>query len=340
MKKSRLSLAVTALLCILVLMVCMGIGSVEIPVPDALRILFCRILGRKIPSSIPDQTVSILWSIRLPRALTAFLTGGALCLSGAIMQAVLQNPLASSYTLGVSSGASLGAAIVIVSEISIPVIGRFLLPASGFAFGLVTVLLVLAITSGFDQSMHSNTVILPGMVVSLFANALMTLVSSFAGSHSQQLILWQMGSFSGKRWYHVLILFPVTLFGLLELLNYAEDLDIMSFGDEQAGAMGVEVRRSKKILLLLASLLTGVSVCFSGTIGFVDLIVPHLVRRIYGSQNRRVVPMCFFIGGAFLAACDMVSRTLIAPREIPVGAVTAIIGAPFFIWLYLKKSKS
>lgn len=328
---------ITILVCLIILGICMGIGSVDIPLKDAMTILGGKILGTYIPDELA-ATTSILWTIRLPRAMTAFLVGGALALSGAIMQSVLQNPLASSYTLGVSSGASLGASIIIVTQFTIPALGSFLLPTFGFAFGFATVLLVIAIASRFDNTLHSNTVILIGMVVSLFTNAVMTLVSSFARAHSQQLLLWTMGSFSGKRWYHVQVLLPLCIFGMIVTLYHARSMDIMSFGDEQAYAMGVNVRTRKKILLLLASLLTGASVCFSGTIGFVDLIAPHAVRIVFGSSHKRVVPMSFFVGGAFMAFCDMVARTAVE-SELPVGAVTGVIGAPFFVWLYLRGSK-
>ncbi|SEP59056.1 MULTISPECIES: FecCD family ABC transporter permease [Butyrivibrio] len=328
---------ITILVCLIILGICMGIGSVDIPLKDAMTILGGKIFGTYIPDELA-ATTSILWTIRLPRAMTAFLVGGALALSGAIMQSVLQNPLASSYTLGVSSGASLGASIIIVTQFTIPALGSFLLPTFGFAFGFATVLLVIAIASRFDNTLHSNTVILIGMVVSLFTNAVMTLVSSFARAHSQQLLLWTMGSFSGKRWYHVQILLPLCIFGMIVTLYHARSMDIMSFGDEQAYAMGVNVRTRKKILLLLASLLTGASVCFSGTIGFVDLIAPHAVRIVFGSSHKRVVPMSFFVGGAFMAFCDMVARTAVE-SELPVGAVTGVIGAPFFVWLYLRGSK-
>ena len=325
---------ITIIICLMILAICMGIGSVDIPVSDALTIIRGKIFGSYIPDSL-TSTTSILWSIRLPRASTAFLVGGALALSGTIMQAVLQNPLASSYTLGVSSGASLGAALIIVTEFTLPILGNILLPVFGFIFGFGTVIIVLAISAKFDSTMHSNTVILIGMVISLFTNAVMTLVSSFARAHSQQLLLWQMGSFSGKRWYHVQVLLPICIFGLIVILYFGKSLDIMSFGDEQAYAMGVDVRRNKKILLLLSALLTGASVCFSGTIGFVDLIAPHAVRIIFGSSHKRVAPISFFVGGAFMALCDLIARTIVE-SELPVGAVTGIIGAPFFVWLYLR----
>jgi iron complex transport system permease protein len=224
---------ITILVCLIILGICMGIGSVDIPLKDAMTILGGKIFGTYIPDELA-ATTSILWTIRLPRAMTAFLVGGALALSGAIMQSVLQNPLASSYTLGVSSGASLGASIIIVTQFTIPALGSFLLPTFGFAFGFATVLLVIAIASRFDNTLHSNTVILIGMVVSLFTNAVMTLVSSFARAHSQQLLLWTMRSFSGKRWYHVQILLPLCIFGMIVTLYHARSMDIMSFGDEQA----------------------------------------------------------------------------------------------------------
>ena len=174
--------AVTITVCISVFLVllCISIGSVSISLRDMLSIFYGVVSGKGVPDSVPVQTVSIFWNIRMPRVLTAFLVGGALSVSGAIMQAVLQNPLASSYTLGVSSGASLGASIVIAFQLTIPFLGQFTLPAFGFIMGLGTVLIVLALSSAVDRSLHTQTVILIGMVISLFVNAMMTLVSTFA----------------------------------------------------------------------------------------------------------------------------------------------------------------
>ena len=256
------------------------------------------------------------------------------------MQTILQNPLASSYTLGVSSGASLGAAIVIASGISLPVLGTFLLPVTAFFMGFLVIAVVLVISSRISSSLQSHTVILMGMSVSLFVNALLTLLSSFAGNRLQQLILWQMGSFSGMRWYHVEILTPICLSGLLLLVLHSRELDILSFGDENALSLGVNVKRGKFFALVLGTLLTGAVVCFTGTIGFVDLVAPHAVRRVFGTENQKVLPLSFLFGGAFLALCDMLSRSLLAPREIPVGAVTALAGTPFFIWLYVQGGKN
>ncbi|MGI6107113.1 MAG: FecCD family ABC transporter permease [Lachnospiraceae bacterium] len=335
-RRSGAAVLATVLVSVFLVLLCIGIGSVPVSLTDMLSVFISRISGAALPASVSGQTESIFWNIRLPRVLTAFLAGGALSVSGAIIQAVLQNPLASSYTLGVSSGASLGAALVIAFDWTLPLFGNFTLPVMGFSLGLATVLSVLAIASAVDRSLHTQTVILIGMVVSLFVNAMMTLVSTFASSHAQQLLIWTMGSFNAKRWYHVKIMAPVCIAGTAAAAMFARPLDVMSFGDEQAYSIGVSVKRDKKLLLILAALMTGVSVCFTGTIGFIDLVTPHVVRKIFGASHKLVIPMSFVLGGAFMAVCDMISRTILSPREIPVGAVTALVGAPFFVALYLR----
>ena len=311
-----------------------GAGSVRIPPSDILSILKSALTKEALPSHIDPNMASVLVRIRIPRALCSFFVGGMLSVAGAVMQAVLQNPLASSYTLGVSSGASLGAALVVVSGLTLPVIGAFVLPVTGFVFGLATVLFVLAFASRLDRSLSGHTVILLGMVVSLFMNAMLTLVNSLNTEHLNRILMWQMGSFSGRRWYHVAVLFVCSLVVVPALYLFRRELDIVSFGDEQALAIGVDTARVKRKTLALASLLTGVSVCFTGTIGFVDLIIPHVVRRIYGPSHGKLLVLSFFYGGAFLAVADTVARTILSPREIPVGAVTALAGTPFFIYLY------
>lgn len=255
-------------------------------------------------------------------------------MSGACMQALLQNPLASSYTLGVSSGASLGAALVLILEISIPVLSGFILPFAGFVFGLATVVIALMLTSAIDRSVSNTTVVLIGMVLSLFVNGMMNLLSTLNADHSKQLVLWMMGSFSARGWKHCTILFPVCVIGFICLMLMSRKMDIMSFGDLQAQAMGVDAKKTKVVAILVCSLLTGVSVAFTGVIGFIDLAAPHVVRKIFGPSHKLVIPMSFIYGGAFMALCDLISRTLLSPREIPVGAVTALIGAPFFAYVF------
>jgi ABC-type Fe3+-siderophore transport system, permease component len=333
MKKYILSL----IICIIILIMCINIGSVYISLPDALFISMHKLFGRALPETIEPMTVSIFWSIRVPRALVAFFVGGALAVSGAVMQSLLQNPLASSYTMGVSSGSAIGAALIIVSGIQSFALRSILLPGAGFLFALLTVCFVLFFSSRIDRNIHSYTIILIGMVISLFVSAMLTLLAALFPDHSQQIYFWMMGSFSARNWTHVYIIIPISVIVTFIIMLFSRELDIMTFGDDQAMSMGVNTRRHKVLLIFLTTLLTGVSVAFTGTIGFIDLVAPHAVRRIFGARHKAVIPMSFLYGGAFMSVMDLIARTILSPREIPVGAVTALIGAPFFIILFFRK---
>ncbi|HJD32412.1 MAG TPA: iron ABC transporter permease [Candidatus Eisenbergiella stercorigallinarum] len=333
-KRRRLFLLL--LICLLTLAAGAGVGSVAISPTDILAILGNRLFSLPLPEDISPNQVSILWTLRLPRCLCAFLVGGALAASGTVMQSVLRNPLASSYTLGVSSGASLGAAIVIVTGLTLPFAGFLTLPLAGFVFGLGTVFAVIAFASRMDRGLQNQTIILTGMVFSLFVNALLTLLSVLEQNYMQQLLLWQMGSFSGRSWQEAGILFAVLLPGVLYLCLFSRQMDMMTFGEEAARTMGVDTKRVKLKLIVAASLLTGTAVCFTGTIGFIDLIAPHVARRVFGPAHRYALPVSVLFGGAFMVLSDLAARTVMSPTELPVGAVTALIGAPFFAWVYFK----
>lgn len=333
-KGTGLKIAISAILCFFILILAIRQGSVYISLKDLFGIISGHITGKGTPEGIEPMMDSIFWTIRMPRAIMAFLVGGALSVSGACMQALLQNPLASSYTLGVSSGASLGAAIVLILEISVPVLAGFMLPFAGFVFGLATVAVALLLASAIDRSVSNTTVVLIGMILSLFVNGIMNFLSTLYSDHSKQLYLWMMGSFSARGWKHCLILFPVCVVCFAILMLTSRKMDIMSFGDLQAQAMGVDAKKTKLVAIVICSLLTGISVAFTGVIGFVDLAAPHVVRKLFGPSHRIVLPMSFIYGGAFMALCDLISRTVLSPREIPVGAVTALIGAPFFAYVF------
>jgi len=316
-----------------------ALGSVGISPGDMLSVLGHKIFGSVLPEELSGVTVSILWNIRFPRAVMAFLVGAALAASGTVMQSVLRNPLASSYTLGVSSGASLLAAVVIVSGVTLPVIGQYTLPLFGFAGGLGTVFLAMALTVRFDRNLENQTIILVGMVLSLFVNAILTMVTAMADDRLSRLVFWQMGSFSGQSLENCGLVVSVLVVGLLVLTRYSREMDLMTFGEEQALSAGVDLRRVKFILIAISALLTGTAVSLAGVIGFVDLIAPHIVRKLFGSKHRIVVPMSALFGGAFMVLADLVSRTVLAPEELPVGAVTALIGAPFFAYIYFHRRK-
>ena len=337
--KLKFKIILSALLSIIVLMMGVGLGSVKVPPEHIINIISNKIFLAPLNPDMQSVSISIVWKLRLPRTLLAFLVGSAVAVSGTVMQSVLKNPLASSYTLGVSSGASLGAAIVIVTGFSIPFLGLFTLPVVGLTFGLLTVFMAVKFAAKMDKNLENNTIILVGMVFSLFVNAILTLIMSMARDHLAQLTFWQMGSFSLKEWSNVIILFPIVLIGVIIIQNFSKELDIMTFGEEQAFTMGVDVHKIKWILLGLSAALTGSAISFVGVIGFIDLIAPHIVRKIFGSNHKIVIPMSAIFGGSFMIICDLIARTIISPSELPVGAITALIGAPFFAYVYFARRK-
>ena len=331
--KILLAVAVT-----LLLLVCsVAVGSVNLSPVQVVEILMAKLTGDTV--SVDANLSAIVWGMRFPRAVLAFLAGAALSASGTVMQSILKNPLASSYTLGVSSGASLCAALVMVTGFTAPFLGMFTLPAAGFVGGLATVFLALAFAARLDGKMENQTVILVGMVFSLFVNAVLTLLTALSREHLQQMVFWQMGGFSGRDWSHVAVMLPILVVSLAALQCFTPEMDIMSFGEEQAMTMGVDIKRVKLLLIGLAALLTGTAVSLVGVIGFVDLIAPHVVRRIFGSAHRLVLPLSALFGGAFLMLAELVSRTIMAPAIIPVGAVTALVGAPFFALVFFRGRK-
>jgi iron complex transport system permease protein len=293
-----------------------------------------------LKAGLDPKNVSIVWLLRLPRVLLAFLAGGCLAVSGAVCQSILRNSLASPYILGVSSGASLGAGIVIISGISLPLLTGFTLPLAGFGFGLATVFFVAAFSTRIDKSMSNNTIILCGMVLSLFINALLTLLSAIFSDDLKRIVLWQMGSFAMRGWAYVRLLLPFLVAGMAGIILYSREIDMLSFGDEQAKSAGVDTGPLRKKLLAFSAILTGAAVALCGVIGFVDLIAPHAARKITGSRHRYLIPMSFILGGSLMVVTDLIARTIISPSELPVGAITALIGAPFFAWVYFRRRKT
>lgn len=336
---TKIKMTLLAIAAFIALLLGVGVGSVYVAPTDILAILSGRLFGTPLPETLPASYSVMVLDLRLPRVLLAFLTGAALAVCGTVMQSVLQNPLASPFGLGVSSGAGMGAAAVIVLGLSVAGWGTFLLPAVSLGAALGTVFLVVFIAARLDRNMSNITIILVGLVLSLFCNAIMNLLAATTPAHAQRLQLWQLGSFSMREWSAVWVLGAGLILGLLLFLRYAKDLDVMSFGEEQARAMGVDLLKTKRILLAGIAFLTGVSVSFVGIIGFVDLIVPHVVRRWFGAAHRRTLPAGALLGGTFLVLCDLAARTLIPPREIPIGSITALLGAPFFLYIFFMGRK-
>lgn len=336
---SRTKQKTLILIAIMCLMIIMGIclGSNQIPIFESLNILGYKLFGMPLAKSVDQMNIAIVWQLRLPRVLLAFLVGGALAVSGSAVQSVLKNELASPYTLGVSSGASLGVGLMIVLNFNMPYLGKLSLPFIGFIGGLISIYFVMAFSSKVDKQLSNNTVILVGMVFSLFINGILTTLTGIFTEEIKAITLWQMGSFAMKGWTYVGCMIPFCVLGVLGMMRYTKEMDILTFGEEQAKIIGVDVVKIKHRLFLFASILTGAAVGLSGVIGFVDLIAPHIVRRYFGSSHKKVMPLAFITGGTLMVCTDLVARSIVPRMELPVGAITSLIGAPFFAYVYFKK---
>ena len=335
----RTKITILAASAVAALLVGMSAGSADASPGEILLIFANALFGIPLPQGMEPMLSGLILNIRLPRVLLAFVVGAALAVSGAVCQSVLRNPLASSYTIGVSSGAGLGAVLVIVFGLSSGVLGIFLMPLVSTIGGLSTVLLAIALASRIDRNLSNFSIILVGMVLSIFVNAIMMTLATRNSHHAQAISLWQLGSFSVTHWYAVGIVAAVSAVGIASLIRYTREMDILTFGDEQASAVGLEVRRVKLTLIMITAALTGVSVAFVGVIGFIDLVAPHVVRRLFGAAHRLVIPLSAVLGGSFMVVADTIARTVAAPSEVPVGAVTALIGAPVFAYVFLSTRK-
>lgn len=278
----------------------------------------------------------IFLNLRLPRIIVALLVGAALSVSGAAYQSVFRNPLTDPYVLGVSSGASLGAAVAILLGLEARVWGIGLL---ALVAALATVWLIYRVAS-IGNRLHTSTLLLTGVCLTLLLSAVVTFLMVLHQDKMESIIFWTMGSFGSASWFDVALVAPVTAAGVFVVLYYAKDLNLLLAGSETAQSLGVEVEKVKRMLLFFTTLMVAFAVSACGVIGFVGLIVPHCMRLICGPDNRRVVP-CSILGGAlFMLSCDTLSRTLLQPAELPVGSLTAIVGAPLFIYLLYRNKKS
>lgn len=289
-------------------------------------------------AAFPMESV-VLLEIRLPRVLLAGLVGASLAIAGAAFQGLLKNPLADPYTLGVSSGASVGAVAVLFFGISIPFLGMFTLPIVSAAAAFLTMLAVLMFSRMIDRSLKMETLILAGIVMTSFLGSVMSLMIALTGEELRSIIGWLLGSVSMRGWPYVWLLLPFFIGGLLIILLNTRELNAMMLGEEKAKHLGVNVSSRKLWLLFSGSVLAGASVAVSGTIGFVGLVVPHIVRRLWGADHRHLVPLSAMNGATLLVLCDLVARTIISPTELPIGVITAFIGAPLFGFILWQQRK-
>jgi iron complex transport system permease protein len=289
------------------------------------------------PSTIWDAgDIAIVTQLRLSRVLLAVLVGACLSLAGAGFQGVLRNPLADPFTLGVASGCSVGAAFMILFGYQ-TVIGIWSVPAVAFCTGTVTLIVVLALARSRGGYMSVETLILAGVVVQAFLGAFVSFMASLSQNVVNEVMFWLMGSLSGKSWEHVRLVLPFLLVGLPVLIRFAQPLNLFAFGESHAAHLGINVERTKLVVLIVSTLLTAAAVSVCGVVGFVGLVVPHLVRLLTGPDYRIIIPVSAVGGAVYLLWSDTLARTVLSPREVALGVVTALIGAPFFAYLLYRR---
>jgi len=307
-------------------------GPVAIEPGEVLRILLHR-LWPGIPRAWPLSHEIIVVDVRWPRVLLEVLVGAALATSGCTMQGLFRNPMASPYTLGIASGAAFGAALAIVLELPF-----YALPALAFLFALVTLSIVYCIASAGGR-VPMETLLLAGLAIGSFFSALVSFMLYIAGEKLSGIVFWLMGGLWASDWDKVAIALPLIVLGTGGILLFGRDLDLMLLGDEQAQSLGVDTERVKKTLLVLSSLITASAICVSGVIGFIGLIVPHLMRILVGPGHRLLLPASWLVGAMLLICTDTLARAVIQPTEIPVGIITALLGVPFFVYLLRRRKQ-
>lgn len=321
-------------LAVMVLSICAG--SVNISVKDTLTAVVNTILS--LP--IEEGPQSIIAFVRLPRVLCVALVGAALSLCGGAMQGLLRNPLADGSTLGVSSGASLGAVIAIAFGLYIPRLEAVGTMGMAMLFAFLSLVIILTITYKLDYSLSTNTIILIGVIFNMFSNSIISLVVTFAGERIKSIMFWTMGSLAGSSYSNALTLLIALLVFGTAILCCSRELNAFAIGEDNARHIGVNVKRIKLIVLISVSALIGVCVSIGGTIGFVGLVIPHMTRMMTGPNHKRLLPASLFTGASVLMLADLIGRVLLKPLELPIGVVTSFIGSIAFIYIFYSSRKA
>lgn len=327
------------LVCLLALALLLAtrFGAVGIDAPQIVGVVLKRVLGLDLGLAWSAADEAIIWQLRLPRVLGAALVGAGLAGAGVVFQGLLRNPMADPYLLGTSGGAALAATLAFLIPLQFGVMNPAIVPAAAFVGALGAVLLVYRLARVGART-PITTLLLAGFAASSMMAALMSFLMLLNQNTLERVVLWTMGGVSANGWGQITVVAPLIAVGLALAFALANDLNAFLLGEEQAAALGVVVERRKFFLLVVGALLTGAAVALSGLVGFVGLIVPHVVRLVLGPEHRRLLPAAVLSGAIFLVLADLLARLLIAPAEIPLGVVTALAGAPFFIYL-LRRNK-
>jgi iron complex transport system permease protein len=308
------------------------------PLIGSTSISLARVFDRSAPfEDNPDA--QIFFVARLPRTLAGALVGSMLASAGVVFQGLLRNPLATPFTLGVSAGAALGAMLAITFGWSLAWLGLPAAPLASFAGSLAAVLVVYGLASVRHRGLSTNVLLLAGVTMNAFFSALILFVQYFADfSETFRILRWLMGDLDISSYQPLLTALPLALVSFAAFAWLARPLNLLNLGPDAAESRGLDVLRAQRIAFLSASLATGAAVSVGGPVGFIGIIVPHLVRLLVGADHRIVLPASALFGAAFLIACDALARTVMSPLELPVGVITALIGGPFFLWLLVRRA--
>lgn len=325
-----------SVLLVVCVVVAVGVGAVPVSPISVLR-LAARALGIAAKTAPDPTTRIIIGELRLPRVIAAMLVGCSLAVCGAVMQGLFRNPMASPEILGVSAGGSTGAVVAITSGLA--GISQLLLPALTIAGSLIAITLIYLLSSSRGTT-SLLFIVIAGMAISALFGGVTSGLLLFARQYEvSQYVFWTMGGFDGRTWQHVLLSAPVLVPGVIALAFFSRELNLFSLGEEGAHSLGVHVERVKRLLLAFSAIITGVAISVSGPVGFVGLLVPHLLRMLLGPDHRKLIPAAALGGGLFLVVCDLVGRSVAPPFEIRVGIITAVIGSPYLLSLIVRTQK-
>ena len=313
-------------------------GAADIP-PQTVGLILLEHIGFPIEADWPERWGAIVWQVRLPRVLLAGLVGATLAYSGTTYQGIFRNPLAEPYLLGVAAGAGLGATLIIISPLAYSFGPLSAVPPAAFA-GAIVAVAITYLLARVGPVVPVTTLILSGVAVGSIAGAAISYLMLTNGDRALPVLSWLLGGFNSASWPRVWLLLPYTAVAALVIFPFARTLNVLQLNEEQARQLGVNVEAVKLTLLVAASLATAAAVAVSGIIGFVGLVVPHVTRLLWGADHRRLLPLSALLGASFLILADLVARTASPPTEIPVGIITALIGAPFFLYLLRRQRKS
>ncbi|MBU4133543.1 MAG: iron ABC transporter permease [Proteobacteria bacterium] len=322
------------------ILISLSMGYISIPIPEIARILVNKLFGNlEIATPLEETFAAVIFDVRLPRILTCAAVGAALSVSGVLFQGILLNPLADPYTLGVSAGAAFGASIAILLNLGATFVST---PVFAFAGACATLFFVVYLSyspssKGIASGLSSNSLILSGIIVAAILSAGISFLKFLANEQVSVIIFWLMGSFASKTWMNFWVIFVFLVMGFLIAICFARDLNLISLGDRAASSLGVDIKKVTLLLLITGSMLAAVCVSVSGIIGFVGLLVPHMVRFVTGPDNRRLLPLSMIVGAFLLLFADTITRAVL-PHEIPIGILTALTGGPVFCWIF-KRSR-